>query len=253
MFAAVCVALSAAGHGLAAGTSVSGLSLSAGFLGVLAVAVPLAGRERALGPIAAALAAGQFALHTLFRLGAHTMGSGATASAGEDPVVRFASSLVCGEGAAGLSPAEAHLIVSRAGIDPAAVGGHVHPASGASTPSGLLTTLTGTAPGLPMLLGHLLAALATGWLLRRGEIALFRVVRLSLRGGRELAAAARLRALRLALVLVRALRTGLGDARAEAGRELFRRAEDTPAPSGGDPLQHQVIRRGPPAAYTLAA
>ncbi|MCZ0980428.1 hypothetical protein O1L60_19450 [Streptomyces diastatochromogenes] len=40
-------------------------------------------------------------------------------------------------------------------------------------------------PGLPMLLGHLLAALATGWLLRRGDRALGRLVELSEQGRRS--------------------------------------------------------------------
>jgi hypothetical protein len=112
--------------------------------------------------------------------------------------------------------------------------------------------LAGLLPSLPMLLGHLLAALATGWLLRRGEIALFRLVRLSAHGARQLLAGARLRALRAALALVRALCAGLPGEPA-TGPRIPRTAVDAPAPATGDPLQHLVIRRGPPPVFTLAA
>lgn len=81
MFAAVCVALSAAGHALAACATVPWWSLLAAFAGVLAVAVPLAGRERSLPSIAAALAGGQLALHTLFGLGSHTTTASAATGA----------------------------------------------------------------------------------------------------------------------------------------------------------------------------
>ncbi|WTI81561.1 hypothetical protein OG338_14975 [Streptomyces sp. NBC_00726] len=252
MFAAVCVALSAAGHALAACATVPWWTLLAGFLGVLAVAVPLAGRERALPSITAALAGGQLALHTLFGLGTHTTAPGTT---GDDALVRFAASLVCGAGPQQLNAADARHIVGTAGIDPAAVTAqaHQHLAAAPSgpawaTPAGLLHTL----PGLPMLLGHLLAALATGWLLRRGEVALFRLARLSAHGAQQVAAGARLRALRDAFRLVAALRSGLTGEPA-TGPRTPRTAVDAPRPDTGDPLQHLVIRRGPPSALALAA
>ncbi|MFG2569626.1 hypothetical protein ACGFR6_29875 [Streptomyces sp. NPDC048567] len=253
VFAAVCVALSAAGHALAACATVPWWTLLTGFLGVLAVAVPLAGRERSLPSIAAALAGGQLALHTLFGLGTHTMTPGATS--GDDALIRFAASLVCGAGPQQLNAADARHIVGTAGIDPAAVTAqaHQHLAAAPSgpawdTPAGLLHTL----PSLPMLLGHLLAALATGWLLRRGEVALFRLARLSAHGAQQVAAGARLRALRDAFRLVAALRTGLADGPA-TGPRTPRTAVDAPCPATGDPLQHLVIRRGPPSALALAA
>ncbi|MFB8211163.1 hypothetical protein [Streptomyces sp. NPDC056010] len=253
VFAAVCVALSAAGHALAACATVPWWTLLAGFLGVLAVAVPLAGRERSLPSIAAALAGGQLALHTLFGLGTHTMTPGATGD--DDALIRFAASLVCGAGPQQLNAADARHIVGTAGIDPAAVTAQAHQHLAASpsgpawdTPAGLLHTL----PSLPMLLGHLLAALATGWLLRRGEVALFRLARLSAHGAQQVAAGARLRALRDAFRLVAALRTGLADG-PETGPRTPRTAVDAPCPATGDPLQHLVIRRGPPSALALAA
>ncbi|MFD0022732.1 hypothetical protein [Streptomyces sp. NPDC058382] len=254
VFAAVCVALSAAGHAMASCAMVPGWSLLAGFLGVLAVAVALAGRERSLPSIAAALAGGQILLHTLFGVGTHTATQ--QPAAGEDALTRFAASLVCGAGPAQLNAADAHRIVTDAGIDPASVTAQAHQHM-AATPSGGMsgtgmTGLAGMFPSLPMLLGHLLAAVATGWLLRRGEVALFRLARLSAHGAQQVAAGARLRALRAALVLVSALRAGLPGGPATGPRTL-RTAADAPSPVTGDPLQHMVIRRGPPPVLTLAA
>ncbi|MGW2179673.1 hypothetical protein ACWCXX_16540 [Streptomyces sp. NPDC001732] len=250
VFTAVCVALSAAGHSLASYAAVPWWALLAGFLGILAVAAPLAGRERPLPAIAAALAGGQLALHTLFGVGTHSSAPAHTA-AGDDALIRFAASLVCGAGPDRLNAAQAHRIVTTAGIDPATVAGdgpqHLASASGAQA-AGLAALL----PSLPMLLGHLLAATATGWLLRRGEIALFRLVQLSAHGSRQIAAGARLRALRTALALVNALRAGLPGA-PTTGPRTARAEADAPAPAAGDPLQHMVIRRGPPPAYALAA
>ncbi|MEU9315673.1 hypothetical protein [Streptomyces sp. NPDC048295] len=249
VFTAVCVALSAAGHSLASCAAVPWWTLLAGFLGMLAVVAPFAGRERSLPSIAAALAGGQIALHALFGMGTH--GTPVNTVAGDDSLIRFAASLVCGAGPAQLSAAEAHRIVTTAGIDPASVtaGGHHHVAAASGTDPAALAALL---PDLPMLLGHLLAAAATGWLLRRGEVALFRLVRLSAHGAQQIAAGARLRALRAALALVAALRAGL-PGNPTTGPRTLRTAVDAPPPATGDPLQHQVIRRGPPAAYALAA
>ncbi|MER7042235.1 hypothetical protein [Streptomyces microflavus] len=311
VFTAVCVVLSAAGHAFAAGTPVPAWTLVAGFLGVLAVAAALAGRERSLPSIAGALAGGQVALHVLFAYGSHGSAQAVAASAprgsGENPLIRFAAGLVCGGGAGQLDAADAHRIVTTAGIDPSTLSqGHGHLASaGAATAaapdggpglasavtdggsglasavtdggsglasavtdggsglasavtdggSGLASvyaSVTALLPALPMFLAHLLAALAAGWLLRRGEAALFRLARLSAYGAQELAAGARLRSLRAALALVRALRAGAREQLVCDPRAL-RTADDEPAPATGDPLQHLVVRRGPPAPYALAA
>ena len=53
VFAAVCVVLAAGGHALGSCVSIPLWTLGAGFLVVLAVAVPLAGRERSMPGIAA--------------------------------------------------------------------------------------------------------------------------------------------------------------------------------------------------------
>lgn len=269
MFTAVCVVLSAAGHAFAAGAPVPAWTLLAGFLGVLAVASALAGRERSLPSIAGALAGGQVALHVLFAYGSHgsthAVAAAAPRGSGENPLIRFAAGLVCGGGPGQIDAADAHRIVTTAGIDPSVVAGHSHLASagaaGAATAaapdggSGVAAAYASAAallPGLPMFLAHLLAALAAGWLLRRGEAALFRLARLSAYGAQALAAGARLRSLRAALALVRALRAGAREQLANGPRAL-RTADDEPAPATGDPLQHLVIRRGPPAPYALAA
>lgn len=122
----------------------------------------------------------------------------------------------------------------------------------AAAPSGAMSGFSSTLPSLPMLLGHLLAALATGWLLRRGEVALFRLARLSAHGAQQVAAGARLRALRDAFRLVAALRAGLPGG-PTTGPRTPRTAVDAPRPATGDPLQHMVTRRGPPSALALAA
>ncbi|MGW3300938.1 hypothetical protein [Streptomyces rubiginosohelvolus] len=271
VFTAVCVVLSAAGHMLAAGTAVPAWTLLAGFLGVLAVAALLAGRERSLPGIVGALAGGQILLHVLFAYGSHgSSPSVASGTAGGDnPLIRFASGLVCGEGPARLNAAEAHRIVSSAGIDPSTLpGGHGHPGAGgasgaaqaaasaggdgASGIAQVCAAVTAMLPSLPMFLAHVLVALATGWLLRRGEIALFALARLSAHSAQALAAGARLRSLRAALALVHALRAGERE-QLVAGPRAPRHGDDVPLPTAGDPLQHLVIRRGPPAPYALAA
>ncbi|MYT81427.1 MULTISPECIES: hypothetical protein [unclassified Streptomyces] len=271
VFTAVCVVLSAAGHALAAGAPVPAWTLLAGFLGVLAVATALAGRERSLPSIAGALAGGQILLHVLFAYGSHAGAPAAAApTGGDNPVIRFAAGLVCGAGPEQLSATDAHRIVSSAGIDPSTLtaGSHGHLADGgvagavgtaaSAAPDGawgiaqLWATVSALLPSLSMFLAHVLVALATGWLLRRGEIALFGLARLSAHSAQALAAGARLRSLRAALALVRALRAGERE-QLMAGPRVPRHSDDVPVPAAGDPLQHLVIRRGPPAPYALAA
>ncbi|AJP02905.1 membrane protein [Streptomyces cyaneogriseus subsp. noncyanogenus] len=250
VFAAVCVALSAAGHVPASCASVPLWALGAGFLATAAVAVPLAGRARSLPAISALLAAGQIALHTLFGLGQHGAAAAASAgqagSAGDMSVAQQAARLVCGATAASLSPAEAQRILATARVTPDAGTAAHHPADVVSgAPASLL-------PSLPMLLGHLCAALAAGWLLRRGDLALARLVELSAHSAHLMAEGAAVRALRGALALVRALQAGLPGAPGNGPRPC------APLPVPLRPrtvsLQHTVIRRGPPrAAFALAA
>ncbi|MFE9360884.1 hypothetical protein [Streptomyces olivaceoviridis] len=265
VFAAVCVALAAGGHSLASCARVPLWTLGAGFLGALLLVAPLTGRARSLPGIAVLLALGQTVLHTLFGLGQHgatmasagmSMGSAGSTGAGgttgavlsDSALVEQATRLVCGSTAASLTPGHAFRLlldarlIDRAGRPTGAMGtvAHVHDATGAS--AGLL-------PSLPMLLGHVLAAVAAGWLLRRGDLAVLRLIELSAHGVAE---GALVRSLRAALALTRALCAGLLPATGPGPRGPRPDRDEAPAPHTAA-LQHTVIRRGPPAAAFLLA
>ncbi|MFG2498287.1 hypothetical protein ACGFSB_08755 [Streptomyces sp. NPDC048441] len=253
VFAVLCVVLSAGGHVLASCAAVPLWTLGAGFLAVLAVAAPLAGRERSLPGIAGALAAGQVGLHALFGLGQH----GGTVAASADPsAVERAARLICGAGAATLSPAQAQRILTTAGLEPGggATGHTMHHGTRAAAADTAMDSMS-LLPSLPMLLGHVLAAVAAGWLLRRGDIALLRLVRLSAHGAYGVAEGALVRSLRGALGLVRALCAGLPTAPGAGPRTPRTAFFGLPKPHTAT-LQHTVIRRGPPpaaSAHVLAA
>ncbi|WP_432092224.1 hypothetical protein [Streptomyces sp. bgisy100] len=269
VFAAVCVALSMAGHALASCSGVPAWTLITGFLLVLAAAAPLAGRERTLPGISAGLAVGQSALHGLFWLGQQTA-SAPSPPAGRpsnSALISFAARLVCGgdAGPVRLTAAEARRIISTSGPDHPAhaagahgAGAHAAEAHAASTgavhaavpapPPGVGDLV----PSLPMLLGHLLAAVALGLLLRRGEAALFRLVRLSARGVSEgFAEGALVRSLRAALVLVRALHAGLPGSPAALPPVPPAHGTGKSGPRSLV-LEHSVSRRGPPATVLAA-
>ncbi|MFJ2442258.1 hypothetical protein ACIOWG_17795 [Streptomyces sp. NPDC087658] len=257
VFTAVCVVLSATGHVMAACAPVPWWTLLLGFLGVFAVAAPLAGRARSTASIVTALTGGQLALHTLFGLCQRhpTMPVGT-----DDVLIRTAAKLVCGAGPASLSMLDAQRILFNAGIShPGSVPGtgsaHAHLGSSASASASASVSsasMDGLLPSLPMLLAHLLAALAAGWLLRHGDLALLRLGRLSAGAIEDVTDSAPLRALRAALSLVRALLAGLPGA--PAGQPRVPRTSHRPPPvSAGETLQHSVIRRGPPAVLALAA
>jgi hypothetical protein len=255
VFAAVCVVLSGAGHALASCAAVPLWALGAGFLAVLAVAAPLAGRERTLPGIVALLTVGQTVLHTLFGLGQHGTAVMAAPAGGDAALVDRAARLLCGTTAAVLSPAQAQRILTDARLLPT---GGAGPGAGAGLhtahyPADALSTTAGSSasllPSLPMLLGHALAALAVGWLMRHGDLALLRLVRLSAHGVAE---GALVRSLRGALALVRALRAGLPGAPV-AGPRPARTASLAPPALRTTALQHTVIRRGPPAAALALA
>ncbi|WP_329280894.1 hypothetical protein [Streptomyces sp. NBC_00691] len=248
VFTAVCVVLSALGHAIAACAGIALWTLLAGFLGVFGITVLFTGRERSLRFVVGALAGGQLGLHVLFGLGQRQLGLSPQA---DDALVRMAARLVCGAGTSSLTSADATRIIRDAGIDPATAqtGAHHlgHTAAAAASPAGELL------PGLPMLLGHLLAALATGWLLRRGDRALVRLVDLSEQGATELAECALVRSLRAALRLVRALLNGLAATPGPGPRRTLRTAFASSPPPVAEALQHTVIRRGPPIADCVLA
>ncbi|MFR0358679.1 hypothetical protein [Streptomyces sediminimaris] len=263
VFAAVCVALAAGGHILASCATVPLWTLGAGFTVTVLVTAPLAGRARSLPGIVALLAVGQVALHTLFELGQQlaaasspmaSMPSAATLHAPSDAtLVARAARLVCGTTAAAISPAQAHRILAAARLSPdtttgAGTASLPHRADALSA-SGSVASLL---PSLPMLLGHVLAAVAAGWLLRRGDLALLRLSELSALSAQSVAEGAAVRSLRAALALVRALRAGL-PAVPEADPRPPRTARRTSPKPRTTALQHTVIRRGPPAAVLALA
>ncbi|MEV8056366.1 MULTISPECIES: hypothetical protein [Streptomyces] len=253
VFTAVCVVLSAAGHVLASCATVPLWTVGVGCAAVFTVALTLAGRERSLPGIAALLAIGQLALHTLFALGQHRASAAEEAAqradAAQGHIIGLAARLLCTSGPGRLDAATAHRIVAHAGLGPSAAHSpHTMPSSAA--PAERAAGMAGLLPSLPMTLGHLLAALAIGWLLRRGEMAVWRAVRLSVDGARGVAEAALVRALRAALKFVRVL---LAPSGAPYGGPCRPRTADRD--EGGTTalaLQHSVIRRGPPACDLAA-
>jgi hypothetical protein len=193
----------------------------------LAVAVLLGGRERSLLAIAGALSAGQLGLHLLFhflcgpRMPGMHHGGGLT-------LPQVASRLVCDESGTAALTDDPGRLVSAAGLDPAA-----YPAAAVPEAGGWLG-MTG-----PMLLGHLAAAVLAGWWLRRGEAALWRLLRLTADVAQEFAAP-----LRTAFALLRTLL--LGPVTTDRGRPGAPRAGDWRLP-GAAGLRHSLLRRGPPA------
>ncbi|WP_435240658.1 hypothetical protein [Streptomyces cucumeris] len=257
VFTAVCVVLSAAGHVIASCATVPLWTVGVGAAALFSVAVPLAGRERSLPGIAGLLAVGQLVLHTVFGLGQQQAAAALRADGHESRVMSLAAHLLCAPVPGRMDSATAQRIVERAGIDPSSVG-DVHAAhsmhSVPLTPASAavhVPAVDSLLPSLPMVLGHLLAAVAMGWLLRRGEVAVWRVVRLSVGGAREVAEVALVRGLRAALRLVRTLLTGLAGLR-PAGPLRPRRDERDEGAVTALVLQHSVIRRGPPR-HDLAA
>ncbi|MER7923966.1 MULTISPECIES: hypothetical protein [unclassified Streptomyces] len=262
VFAAVCVVLAAAGHAIASCATVPLWTVGAGFLATFLVVAPLAGRARSLPGIVVPLAVGQTVLHTLFGLGQSAgTSTGGSLSASDATLVARAAHLLCGTTAAAISPAQAHQILTDARLLPTSgstgpmsamgsmgsMASMHHPADAMSTSAASSMSLF---PSLSMLLGHVLAALAAGWLLRRGDQALLRLMELSAHGVAE---GALVRSLRGALALVRALRAGLPGAPEAGPRPRLSALFAPPAPHT-TALQHSVIRRGPPAAaHTLAA
>lgn len=259
VFTAACVALSAGAHTLGGGATSDAVPLwTWGLAAVLtfALVAPLAGRERTLPGIAASLALGQVALHGLYTWG-QSLSVGRSGDDGQS-VVELARGLLCNDQlAAGMTVRHARRLLDDAGLGhlatgagaPGAHGAH-DVAGGAGAAAGGVELSVGDATWLalrgvigsmtsPMLLAHLAAAVATGVLLRRGEAALWRLVRLSAVAVDELL----LRALRDVLHWVRALgavrEKALRPVRVAAGTRLF-------VPTEATTLRHSVTRRGPP-------
>lgn len=270
VFTAVCVVLAAAGHTAASGRTVPVWSLVFGWLAVFAVVAPLAGRERSLPGIAAALAAGQLALHTVFGAGqacatlpSSPGASGTTGTGtGSDSLMAVAARLLCHSQALPLTPGRAASIVRGAGLDPAALGTHpagtagmdgMHGMGGGTTPWGGVAHTLSALPlcSSRMVLAHLLAAVVAGWILRRGEAALWRLVRLSVRGAAELAV--------LSPAVLHRAHALLSALAAQAAGTAAARLR-TRCTSGATAARHRTVwllrhamaRRGPPMAFGAA-
>ncbi|MEU9113012.1 hypothetical protein AB0D04_14830 [Streptomyces sp. NPDC048483] len=243
--------------GIAAGLAVGQLALHAVFAtGQHVMAVPAAGKAGGIGGIGG--------------IG----GPGGLRGLSDQAAVAIARHITCGLGTGRLSGADARRILGSGGVGTVIPGGGAGGPAGSGGPAGMagMSGISASAvgdpamspsvmspsamshcllPSLPMLLGHLLAALAVGWLLRRGEAALWRLVRLSALTACEVAAQALVGALRWALTLVRALLAKLGTAHDATRRAPVSYGDDKPGPRQLA-LHHSVVRRGPPAPAALA-
>ncbi|WP_370082676.1 hypothetical protein [Streptacidiphilus sp. MAP12-16] len=267
-FAAVCVAVSALGHCIAGGGAIPLDALLLGGIAVWAVAAALAGRERSLPSIAAGLAVGQLGLHLLFHqaamsrmaampampampamagVGGMTGSPSAGGSGAASALDALAARLICGPDGSGSALAlppgtTAGQIISQAGLDP-----HLSSLVAPHLPFWTHAAFLGLSP--LMMLGHLTAALTAGWWLRRGEAAVWRLIRLTAQVTETLAQTwtAPLRTLlALATALLRGLLGALGtpDGTARLGTRDTRNRRLPRAAL----LRHQVVRRGPPLA-----
>ncbi|MEU6422141.1 hypothetical protein [Streptomyces spiralis] len=211
VFAAVCVLLAAAGHGLAMGDMPSLWADGAGFLGVFAAGWLLGGRERSLPGIGATMLATQACLHVAFDAArprtAYTGGRG-----GSFPAM----------------PSMASMPVSAHGPDSAAANGmhtvfaHAHALPLPAMPTHELSRHAVAA--------HVLAALVASWWLRRGEAALWSLLRRAVAGVPRIASWWRSVHVPLPAPAVRGCR-----------------AFAVASPPSALLLRHAVIRRGPPA------
>ncbi|MFF7468014.1 hypothetical protein [Streptomyces sp. NPDC008092] len=146
VFAAVCVLLAAAGHGLAMGDMPPLWADAAGFVAVFALGRPLAGRERGLPEIGVGMLLTQAGLH--FGFGA----ARAVTPAAHAPAMTMARMNMHGHAMTGMAK-----MSGMGGSAP------YHP------PVHVLTAHA--------TLAHVLAALVASWWLRRGEAALWSLLR----------------------------------------------------------------------------
>lgn len=251
-FATVCVVLSAAGHALASGDRIPPSALLLGWVLVAAFAVLGARRERSARAIVGALAGGQLGLHLLFHAarGGYPApvrgGAGGMAGAAGTPGTAGMPGIADMPDMAGMPgmPGMAGMADRRdAALTHVTAGaGAAHHTALAATHIGFWchATLVGLSPA--MLLAHLAATLAAGWWLRRGEAAVWALVRLAARTA-EATGRACASQLRVVLALFTALRDGI-DAPGAAQRGAA--GADRSGRAGSAFLRHVVIRRGPP-------
>ncbi|MFF4545967.1 hypothetical protein ACFY1J_17250 [Streptomyces sp. NPDC001406] len=211
VFAAVCVLLAAAGHGLAMGAMPPLWADAAAFLGVFALGWLLGGRERSLAGIGAAMFVTQAGLHVGF-----------DAARPAAPMPAHAMRTAAAH-AHGMAAAHAHGMAAVHAHGMAAV--HAHGMAAMARPH----TVTAHATA-----AHVLAALVASWWLRRGEAALWSL-------------------LRRAVALVPGLVAWWRGSPLPALLDGLRRVPDAVIPARRLPLRYAVRRRGPPGRipYTI--
>ncbi|MFJ7181946.1 hypothetical protein ACIQXA_37620 [Streptomyces massasporeus] len=227
MFAAVCAMSTALGHALMADDVLPWWAVGVAFAAAASGAWRLTGRERRAVTIVGATVVSQGLLHLLFSL-THQLVRSSTAVGA--PIAEWPS------GTHGMA-------FSHSGVGMHHPGMH-HPGMHAPVPEAssgapFMSAVTHSASA-GMLLAHLLAAVACGVWLWRGEAAVHRI-------GRALAAALFAPLRRVCRVLLRT------DARCASTtcRTALGVAEDArPAPSS---LRHAVVRRGPPQGHRPCA
>ncbi|WP_034087496.1 hypothetical protein [Streptacidiphilus albus] len=216
LFAAVCLALSVAGHWWMSGQGIPVRALVVAYAAVLAVALVLTGRERSFSGIATVVLLSELGLHLYF--------SSAQAWTGTSTTTAAAS-------ARASMPMDMGSSHAMAGMAMAGMGG--------AMPMGSTHTMAPMGHGpWGMLAVHVAAGLISAWWLRRGEASVFAVLRV-------VATAALTSVLRFALFLL-ALAFGTWTPTVPVPP----RARDAwllPQP-GRCALLDVVVRRGPPAA-----
>ncbi|MFE9444031.1 hypothetical protein ACFYO2_34775 [Streptomyces sp. NPDC006602] len=172
VFAAVCVLLAALGHVMMSGRHVPAWLLAAGFAATGAVGWRLAGRERGLVLIMAAVVTVQTLLHSAFSLAQPPGGASAGGSMASD----MGSSHMDSARLDARHMDSAHTgsvhtgSMQMDGMDSMALG---HMDMGHMVPS----AVSGGTSSFGMLTAHLLAALLCGLWLAHGERAAFRILR----------------------------------------------------------------------------
>ncbi|WP_314220923.1 hypothetical protein [Streptomyces zaehneri] len=241
VFAAVCVLLAAAGHGLATGDTPPPWADGAGFLAVFTAGWLLGARERALPGIGAAMLATQAGLHVAFDA-ARSRTAGRTMPA--MPVTSAQGTHAYGMHAYGMHAHGVHAYGMHAhGVH--AYGMHAHGvhahgmhahgvhAYGMHAHGVHLHAHTASAMTAHATAAHVLAALAASWWLRRGEAALWSL-------------------LRRAVALLPGLVAWWRGTPAPPPVPSVRLAAPAPVPLRQLLLRHAVSRRGPPAPIPYA-
>jgi hypothetical protein len=227
VFAAVCVLLAAAGHGMAMGDMPPLWADGLGFLAVFALGSALGGRERSLPGIGAAMLLTQAGLHLGFGA-AHQSHSG-TGLAGMPAVSGLAGMpALPGHAMVGMSGhlLSGHAMAGMTGYPMAGMSGH--PMAAMAAMPGMQGAAVHGHTVAHATVAHLLAALVAAWWLRRGEAALWSL-------------------LRRTAALVPGLVAWWRDAPLPTPAGPVLPVQAGPEPPRKVPLRHAVTRRGPPA------